>query len=100
MGSFLNALEFPVFVWLFFLVVNGAAFLLMFWDKGRSRRSGAERISEGLLFFLASAGGSVGVYLGMFVFRHKTRTWYFLIGIPLLILENLTFLAFVSSYFN
>jgi uncharacterized membrane protein YsdA (DUF1294 family) len=64
----------------------------MFLDKGRSRREGAERISEGMLFFLAAAFGSLGVYAGMFTFRHKTRKWYFIIGIPLLMAQNLAFL--------
>ena len=82
---------------LFFLVMNTGALLLMWWDKMQSRRNGAERISEGMLFFLAAAFGSVGVFLGMFVFRHKTRKWYFLIGIPLLIAENMALLAFISQ---
>lgn len=89
--------SFPVA--LFFAAVNAMAFLLMLWDKTQSRKNGAERISEGMLFFMATLFGSVGVYLGMIVFRHKTRKWYFVIGIPMLILENLTFLSLVSQYF-
>jgi uncharacterized membrane protein YsdA (DUF1294 family) len=83
----------------FFLLVNLTAFLIMLADKVRSRRGNAERISEGLLFFLATAFGSVGVYVGMFAFRHKTRKWYFLIGIPLLILQNLACLYVASVLF-
>lgn len=79
----------------FFLAVNLVAFFIMLWDKARSRKQGRERISEGLLFFMATVFGSVGVYLGMFALRHKTRKWYFLIGIPLLMLENLALLYLV-----
>jgi uncharacterized membrane protein YsdA (DUF1294 family) len=75
-----------------FLLINITAFLIMLYDKMKSRKVGATRISEGILFFMAAALGSIGVYLGMFVFRHKTRKWYFLIGIPLLILQNTAFL--------
>ncbi|NTW30864.1 MAG: DUF1294 domain-containing protein [Candidatus Moranbacteria bacterium] len=75
-----------------FILINAAAFVLMLLDKGRSRREGAERIPEGMLFFLAAAFGSLGVYAGMFAFRHKTRKWYFIIGIPLLMAQNLSFL--------
>jgi uncharacterized membrane protein YsdA (DUF1294 family) len=85
----------PLF-WLFGLM-NGVAFLLMLWDKRQSRQSGAERISEGMLFFLATAFGSIGILIGMFVFRHKTRKWYFVIGIPLLILENLALLSVLAN---
>ncbi|MFA6417030.1 MAG: DUF1294 domain-containing protein [Patescibacteria group bacterium] len=73
----------------FLLALNLIAFFLMFLDKLKSANPGSSRISEGLLFFLATAFGSLGVYLGMFVFRHKTRKWYFLVGIPLLFLQNL-----------
>lgn len=71
-----------------FLMINLAAFFIMLSDKIKSAKPGAARISEGMLFFLASAFGSLGVYAGMFVFRHKTKKWYFLIGIPLLIIQN------------
>ncbi|HWQ59990.1 MAG TPA: DUF1294 domain-containing protein [Candidatus Fimivivens sp.] len=72
-----------------FILINVASFLIMLFDKSRSRSDGAERISEGMLFFLAAAFGSFGVYAGMFAFRHKTRKWHFLIGIPLLMFENI-----------
>ena len=63
----------------------------MYVDK-RKARSGSERISEATLFFLAAFFGGVGVYLGMFLFRHKTRKWYFYLGIPLIVVQNLGFL--------
>lgn len=82
----------------FFLLINAGAFLGMAFDKHRSRTSGAERIPEGLLFFWAAAFGSIGVWLGMLVFRHKTQKWYFILGVPLLILENIVFLVSVSEW--
>ena len=81
----------------FFIAINLVAFASMLWDKSRSKRAGAERISEGLLFFMAAMFGSVGVYAGMFAFRHKTRKWYFVIGIPALILEQAALLYLVYS---
>ncbi len=84
---------------LFFLVINAVSFLIMLWDKVQSRKSGAERISEGLLFFLATAFGSIGVFFGMLVFHHKTRKWYFLIGIPLLMAQNITFLLWIADQY-
>ncbi|MEI6650499.1 MAG: DUF1294 domain-containing protein [Candidatus Moraniibacteriota bacterium] len=78
-----------------FLLINLGAFSVMLVDKNRSRKGGVERISEGMLFFLATAFGSFGVYAGMFAVRHKTRKWYFLVGIPLLMLQNLALLYIV-----
>lgn len=73
---------------LFLGVMNALSLFLMVWDKKSAKKKGAERISEGVLFFLASVGGGVGVYAGMFLARHKTRKWYFVLGIPLLIVQN------------
>jgi len=84
----------------FFLAINLIAFLIMLVDKIKSTNPGAERISEGMLFFLAAAFGSLGVYVGMFVFRHKTRKWYFLIGIPLLIIQNAAMLYLVYLFLS
>lgn len=94
----MNNIYFSILI--FFFVINLVAFLIMFLDKVKSRRAGAERISEGMLFFLATIFGSVGVYAGMFAFRHKSRKWYFLIGIPLLILQNCASLYFIYTYAN
>ena len=82
----------------FFLAMNLLAFGVMLLDKHRSRKNGAERISEGMLFFLGTAFGSLGVYVGMFAFRHKTQKWYFLLGIPLLIIQNSVCLYFIYLY--
>ena len=71
-----------------FTVINILAFVIMLADKVKSTKAGAKRISEGMLFFLAAIFGSFGVYAGMFVFRHKTKKWYFIIGIPILMAEN------------
>lgn len=37
------------------------------------------------LIILALIGGSIGAMIGMTVFHHKTRKWYFRLGIPLIL---------------
>jgi uncharacterized membrane protein YsdA (DUF1294 family) len=70
--------------------INMAAFFIMGNDKRKSMNGGnPDRTPEGLLFFLATAFGALGVYTGMLIFRHKTKKWYFQLGIPLLILQNI-----------
>lgn len=69
----------------YLIVVNLIAFALMGIDKGKAKR-GAWRISEKALFLSAILGGSVGAILGMWFFRHKTKHWYFVIGMPLILL--------------
>ena len=69
---------------LYFIFVNILAFGLMGDDKGRAQRAQG-RISEGALLALAAAGGSPGVWAGMYCFRHKTRHRAFTLGVPALL---------------
>ena len=62
--------------------VNIAAFFLMWLDKRRAKRRGARRIRERTLFLSALLGGSAGAAAGMWIFRHKTKHWYFVWGMP------------------
>jgi uncharacterized membrane protein YsdA (DUF1294 family) len=91
--------NFSVYIIIILAAINLFAFLIMAADKAKSTHSGAPRISEGMLFFLAAVFGALGVYAGMFVFRHKTRKWYFLIGIPLLIFQNIATAYFINYFF-
>lgn len=68
------------------VVINLALCAVMLTDKRRSIRGGNP---EGILFFLAAAVGSIGIYSAMFLLHHKTRKWYFILGIPLLSIQNL-----------
>lgn len=69
---------------LYLAVVNLAAFGLMGADKRRARRGGW-RVSEKALFLFPVLGGAPGGLLGMRLFRHKTRHWYFRYGLPALL---------------
>lgn len=71
------------------VLMNLVAFLSMLSDKRSAQKVGAERLSEGKIFFLAICFGSLGVYVGMLGLHHKTRQWHFLIGIPLLLVQNI-----------
>ena len=46
-------------------------------------------LPEVTLFTTAIFGGSLGTTLGMFLFHHKTRHWYFLYGMPLILFLQL-----------
>ncbi len=70
-------------VWL--VLINLIAFAMFGMDKKRAKK-GQWRISEKGLFLAALLGGSIGAICGMQLFRHKTRHWYFRIGLPLILL--------------
>ena len=65
----------------YLVIINLIAFLTFGADKRRARRD-RRRVRESTLFLLAAIGGSIGALLGMYAFRHKTRHWYFCVGIP------------------
>ena len=57
-------------------------------DKSKAKR-GAWRIPEKTLFLLSIIGGSVGTWLGMYAFHHKTKHWYFVVGMPLILVVQI-----------
>jgi uncharacterized membrane protein YsdA (DUF1294 family) len=65
----------------YLLAINLFGFILMGWDKLKAKRR-AFRIPEATLFAVAVFGGSLGAWLGMYCFRHKTERWFFVYGIP------------------
>ena len=80
----------------FLVCVNVLSFAAFGIDKARAQR-GAWRIPEKVLMLLAVLGGSVGAFVGMRVFRHKTRKAMFRIGIPALLAAELLAAALVGS---
>ena len=63
--------------------INLAGFIAMGIDKSKAKK-GAWRIPEATLFLFAFLGGGIGTTLGMNIFRHKTKHWYFKFGMPLI----------------
>ena len=85
-----------IFIWM--AVVSVIGFILMGVDKAKAKK-GAWRISEKTLLGTALLGGGAGVWLGMEVFRHKTKHWYFKYGVPVIcILEILAVLYFKFNF--
>ena len=69
------------YLFYYLILINLAAFLLMGADKSKARHH-RWRIPERTLFLCAVLGGSAGAIAGMWFFRHKTRHWYFVVGMP------------------
>lgn len=69
----------------YIVIMNFSAFVMMGLDKRAAKRD-EWRIPENALLLSAMLGGSLGAYAGMMHFHHKTRHWYFRIGLPSIIL--------------
>jgi len=76
--------------------INLFTFILFGIDK-RNAVKRRPRIRNFTLFFFSAIGGSIGGFLGMFVFRHKTTKIYYLLGIPLILVLQITVLYFVLA---
>ena len=78
---------------LYLLLINAAAYVLMLVDKIKARKN-RWRIPERTLMLTAALGGSVGIHMGMFLFRHKTRHPKFTLGIPAILTVQILLLWF------
>ena len=78
----------------YLLAVNLAGLLLCGVDKRRAKRK-RWRIPERSFFLTALLGGGPGVWAGMYLFRHKTKHWCFVWGIPLITLAEAAILIWL-----
>lgn len=76
--------------------VNLIGFLLMGIDKHKAKKH-AFRIPEATLFTVALIGGSIGSIAGMYFFRHKTRHWYFVYGMPVILILQIALVMFIIN---
>ncbi|WP_346668908.1 DUF1294 domain-containing protein [uncultured Subdoligranulum sp.] len=83
---------------LYLILINLAAWGLMRADKYRARKH-AWRIPERTLFAVALLGGSLGAILGMYLWHHKTKHWYFVIGMPLILVAQILVCVWIGGWF-
>ncbi len=74
-----------IYILYYLLVVNVVTFIVYGIDKMNAQKK-KWRISETTLLMLASLGGSIGAWLGMNVWHHKTMHTIFKYGIPIILL--------------
>lgn len=78
---------------LYLVVINVVTFLMFGIDKLKAKRS-KWRIREAALLGLAALGGSIGAWLGMKVWHHKTLHKKFMYGIPVIIIIQLILMGY------
>ena len=94
------------YFFIYLAIVNIVTFALFVADKKRAVHNGAvekakrrrrpepvrpmkRRIPEKTLFIASAIGGSIGAIAGMWMLHHKTRHWYFVYGMPAILLLQL-----------
>lgn len=80
---------------IYLFLINLAGFYIMLIDKRRAIKN-QWRISEKSLIGISIIGGSIGIYLGMKLFKHKTKHKKFTLGIPFIILSQITIFIYLQ----
>ena len=77
----------------YLIIINIVTFLVYGIDKWKARKA-MWRVREASLFMLAVLGGSIGAWLGMKVWHHKTQHKKFRYGIPAIIIIQLVIIGY------
>ncbi|MBP5165969.1 MAG: DUF1294 domain-containing protein [Oscillospiraceae bacterium] len=78
----------------YLLFVNLVGFAVMGIDKRRAKKN-KWRVKEKSIFTTAFLGGALGAWLGMSVFRHKTKHKQFKYGLPAICIAQWAVIAFL-----
>lgn len=82
----------------YLLVMSVVGFVSMWSDKQKAKKK-QWRTPEATLFLIALLGGSLGSVLGMNIFRHKTKHWYFVLFMPLILIAHIALVVFLFIHF-
>lgn len=77
-----------IFIFIYLILINLFAIFVMYSDKRKARKA-YWRIPEQRLFIIALLFGSLGILVGMKLFRHKTRHFKFVYGIPIILIVQI-----------
>ena len=77
----------------YLIIINIVTFLVYGIDKWKAWKT-MWRIREASLLMVAVLGGSIGAWLGMKVWHHKTQHKKFRYGIPAIIIIQLVIIGF------
>ena len=78
----------------YLLGINAVTFIVYGIDKYKAKKA-KWRISEATLLLLAVVGGSVGAWIGMKIWHHKTMHKKFKYGIPAILLIQIALMAYL-----
>ena len=76
-------------------VMNLISFFQMRYDK-QCAKQGKRRVPEKMLFLTAGLFGALGGTAAMWIFRHKTKHWYFRLFFPLMMIVQAAALGYAA----
>ena len=84
-------------VLIYLVIINVVTFFMYGFDKWKAKKS-KMRIRETALLGLAVLGGSIGAWLGMKVWHHKTLHKKFHYGVPAIIIIQLLIIGYFTLF--
>lgn len=81
---------------LFLIFMTWLGYHLMKVDKKYAKEE-RRRVPENTLMLVSIMGGSLGMYIGMYKFKHKTLHKKFTIGVPLILLIQLAYVVYLIT---
>ena len=84
---------------LYIVLINILTFFVYGIDKLKAKKS-KWRVPENTLIGMAVIGGSIGAWLGMKVWHHKTLHKKFKYGVPLIFVTQIALCFYLIKYFS
>ncbi|MCA1965389.1 MAG: DUF1294 domain-containing protein [Flavobacterium sp.] len=86
-------------LFIYLIVINSLCFLTFGYDKWRAKNN-KRRISEFKLLFLTSVGGTIGGIVSMYLFKHKTNKFSFILAFYAIAILQIVLLYFGIQMFK
>lgn len=84
---------------IYLIIINLMSIIITIYDKWAAIKH-MQRIRERTLIIVSALGGSVSMYITMWLIRHKTKHIKFMLGIPLIFILQCVVIYFVWRMFN
>ena len=91
---------FKILIIVYYVSVNVYSFLLLKSQKKTEEEGNCSKVRDGNLFITAILGGALGIYVGAFVLRFRTRSLFLMVLMPVIVVINLFFIivGFVNEF--
>ena len=82
-----------------YIVINSLTFLIFGYDKWLAKNN-KRRVSEFNLLLLTGIGGTIGGILSMYLFKHKTNKFSFILSFYAIVILQIILLYFGIQMFK
>ena len=81
-----------ILVFVYYLSINVYSFMLLRSQQKAEEEGDCNKIRDGNLFVSAILGGALGIYVGTFVLKFRTKSLFIMVFMPVIIVLNLFFI--------